>query len=566
LLRSKGKYIRLDPIEGITENEERTKMEDEVVLIAKTVKEEEQNYVVQLTYLTTQGEMAEVVVPLASVSFSIPISPPLKRKGGVYHTLCRLVKIAGFETPGGLFRPSLVFKGIREPCRAEYTDVEMEIVEMAEQGVARENIVKYLKEGETITTGDNNVAIGQQAGEDVWDGALLKGGRGSKVAPWNFIPEFLPNFVFDEAAEKFLRVNKPNGKAASWSIFNPALKSEKRPAGALLGSVSDRYHVLPHPQWVEPMLRYAEMSSIKSSVIAWNDGGRCRVDLDVTQAAQTRQAATAQLKEKGHSFLSLDAFSEAAQSLDGLYKFGFTINNSLDGRGSFSVHGGALRTYCSNLAVAGGIKTALSLRHTKGVMADVDWDVLGLDLVNATAELNEWLVNTELLSWVPMDIQLMDKLMYVMSENNIGLSPPRVTKDKETQEVKNINRSHMDLALANGWKDPNLYYVKSSDAKNTAYHALQCFTGVITHKPTVFDSKRKLDGTALGMDTLDARLKRVNDVFTDLLDNTVLTLPTAGVNLAEKEKFKDYIARENLVEDWLGDIPGYTEVHGISAL
>ena len=54
-----------------------------------------------------------------------------------------------------------------------------------------------------------------------------------------------------------------------------------------------------------------------------------------------------------------------------------------------------------------------------------------------------------------MDIQLMDKLMYVMSENNIGLSPPRVTKDKETQEVKNINRSHMDLALANGWKDPN---------------------------------------------------------------------------------------------------------------
>ena len=155
-------------------------------------------------------------------------------------------------------------------------------------------------------------------------------------------------------------------------------------------------------------------------------------------------------------------------------------------------------------------------------MADVDWDVLGLDLVNATAELNEWLVNTELLSWVPMDMQLMDKLMNVMEQNNIGLSPPRVTKDKETLEVKNVNRSYMDLALSQGWKDPNLYYVRSADEKDTAYHALQCFTGAITHKPTVFDDKRKLEGTALGMDPLDGRLARVNDVFTDLLNNTLL--------------------------------------------
>ena len=123
----------------------------------------------------------------------------------------------------------------------------------------------------------------------------------------------------------------------------------------------------------------------------------------------------------------------------------------------------------------------------------------------------------------------------------------------------------MDLALAQGWKDPTLYYVKAADEKNTAYHALQCFTGAITHKPTVFDDKRKLDGTALGMDTLDGRLKRVNDVFTDLLDNTLFKL-TGESELEYKEQVQSMVAKENLMEEWLGDTPGYTEVHGISAL
>ena len=533
-----------------------------IIMIADKVKKNEFGTVVSLHYSAVGGEDTITLVPFDSLT-------TLKIKNGEY-----LCKVSEFETPGGVFRPEMVFKGDRQPMQPS-SELHIDLIDMVEQGAAEQNLKKRIKAGFPVAPKIWE-AEEVDSSADVWDGALLKGGRAKKTAPWNFTPDFLPNFVFNEQTGEFVRVNKANGSAATWSIFNPALKTETQPAGALLGSVSDRYHVLPHPQWVEPMLRYAEMSNIKSSVTAWNDGARCRVDLDVTQAAQTRKAAAAQLKEKGHSFLSTDAFSEAAQNLDGLYKFGFTINNSLDGRGSFSVHGGALRTYCSNLAVAGGIRTALNLRHTKGVMADIDWDVLGLDLVNATAELNEWLVNTELLSWVPMDIQLMDKLMYVMSQNNIGLSPPRVIKDKETQEVKNINRSHMDLALAQGWKDPNLYYVRSANEKNTAYHALQCFTGAITHKPTVFDDKRKLDGTPLGMDTLDGRLKRVNDVFTDLLNNTLFKVHGESYGfggsydgkweLDYKESISKHIAKENLMEEWLGDTPAYTEMHSISAL
>ena len=146
------------------------------------------------------------------------------------------------------------------------------------------------------------------------------------------------------------------------------------------------------------------------------------------------------------------------------------------------------------------------------------------------------------------------------------MSPPRIVKDKETQEVKNVNRGHMDLALAQGWKDPNLYYVKAADEKNTAYHALQCFTGAITHKPTVFDDKRKLDGTALGMDTLDGRLKRVNDEFMKMFEWVTKEYEGADMSIEDKESFRDLVRKENLVEAYLDGIPGYTEVHGISAL
>ena len=301
---------------------------ERVIMIADKVKKNESGTVVSLHYSAIGGENTITLVPFDSLT-------TFKIKKGEW-----LCKVSEFETPGGVFRPHMVFKGEREPVQPS-NELHIDLVDMIEQGAAEENLRKRVKAGETITTGDNNVAIGQEAGHDVWDGALLKGGRAKKTAPWNFIPDYLPNFVYNGMTGEFMRVNKANGSAATWSVFNPALKSQEREAGALLGSVSDRYHLLPHPQWVEPMLRYAEMSNINSSVTAWADGARCRLDLDVTQATQTRKAAAAQLKEKGHSFLTTDAFSEAAQNLDGLYKFGFTINNSLDGRSSFSVHGGA---------------------------------------------------------------------------------------------------------------------------------------------------------------------------------------------------------------------------------
>lgn len=537
---------------------------EKFVIIANELKESDT--VTTLTYQAVGGDETIVKVPTVALT-TLEIE-----KGEI---LCR---ISQFQTSGGTFRPSLVFREGRTPIPPT-KPLHIDLIDMVQQGAAEENLKARIgeeKSGPVVATVELEthqpaVAMTPNPLSGAWDGVLLSGGRESKVAPWNFVPEFLPNFVFiedEKGTPVARRINKSNGGAVSWSVLNPALRSEKRPAGALLGSVSDRYHVLPHPEWVNPMLKYAEMSGIQASVTAWADGARCRLDLDVTQASQTRKAAASIMKERGHAYLNVDSTDKMARSLDSLYKYGFVINNSLDGRSSFSVHGAALRVYCQNLAVIGGIKTALSLRHTKGVMAEIDWDALSLDLVNATADLNEWLINTELLSWVPMDIQLMDKMMGVMAEHNIGLSPPRKIKDKESQEVKAINRNHMDLALTQGWKQPSIHYVNvDEEQRETAYHALQCFTGTMTHKPTVFDDKRKLDGTALNIHTLDSRLKKVNDEFMGLLHSTLGEVLEGGeVDLSDRESVKETIQRENLVEAYFGDTLGYTEVHGISAL
>jgi len=538
------------------------------------------SHVAEITYESAGGYEKTVKVPLKSVELALL---PNERQ---------LCIVSEYEVGGGVFRPSFVFQGVNEPQQPSDA-LEIDLVDMVESGAAMENIKAFIADSQKVDLAaiaaeaavednleitlepanmivlDDSEPVAEWNEDPAWGGSLLAGGREKKTAPWDFSPTFLPNHVVMDG--KAVRVNKKDGSANSWSVFNPLLADSKREAGALLGSVSDRYYTLGHPVWVKPLLKYAEMSGIKAAVTAWNEGAKCRVDLDVTDATQLRGKAADRIKEKGGSqFLDLDSMSEAAQRLDGLYKFGFAVNNSLDGRGSFNSYGAALRTYCQNLAVAGGIKCAINMRHTKGVMQDVDWDEFGLNLVNATAELNEWLVNTELMSWIPMDLQLMDQLLFVMEQNGV-MTIPRVIKNKDSGEVTQVNRSHMDLAVTDGWKNPTLSYVSvKGEQKNTLYHALQCFTGAITHKPTVVDDKRELKGSVLGFDSLDTRLRKVNQVFTGIaahaLNEARNVLEVEKLTLEHEDEVKNIL---EIYPNMMGDIyeaPKYTETHEIAVL
>ena len=114
------------------------------------------------------------------------------------------------------------------------------------------------------------------------------------------------------------------------------------------------------------------------------------------------------------------------------------------------------------------------------------------------------------------------------------------------------------------------YVAIGGEKKHTAYHALQCFTGAITHKPTVHDDKRELKGSTLGLDAFDNRLKKVNGEFMGILHRG-LTEAKNHLNGGEKLSLeqKDEV-REFFLEHpgalGLSEVLPYTEVQGITAL
>ena len=115
--------------------------------------------------------------------------------------------------------------------------------------------------------------------------------------------------------------------------------------------------------------------------------------------------------------------------------------------------------------------------------------------------------------------------------------------------------------------------VKPEDS-NTLYHALQCFTGAITHKPTVHDDKRELKGSTLGFDTMDNRLKKVSDIFGQIageaLRNSIINIGEQGqlsrLNLNDKDTVKSFLTdNESAYGEWING-PLYTEEHEIMVL
>lgn len=362
-----------------------------------------------------------------------------------------------------------------------------------------------------------------------WGGALLKGERYRHAVPWQFTPTKVPAYVMTQAdaesAPVPVPVNKANGSPAAYHIMNPTLANENQPAGAHLGTVSEAYHLLPHTTVFDPIMKYGDQKGLKTHVTSYNQGAKARLDIDVSQATQSRQLAAQRLKEKGHKWLDTSTFNDSVDKLDGLYKYGFAIHNSVDGSGSLSVQGQALRVYCNNLAVMGGVDTIVRLRHRNGVMNSIDWDAFGETIVNATVELQEWLVNQELLSYIPIDAQLFNKLTVAGSKIN-ALTLPRVKVEDEKTGKFSLQGAHMWRVIGSGYVNPNtggsgrdLPFVKVDQQQNgTAYHALQCFTGAITHKPewVSADGKSKMAGNTLTIDSMTKKLTAVNSMFTGL--------------------------------------------------
>ena len=360
--------------------------------------------------------------------------------------------------------------------------------------------------------------------DSAWGGALLAGGRDRAVVPWRFTPQKVPGYIMVQADEESgvtpVKVVDKNGKPTAYHIMNPELATEKMPGGACLGTVSDSYCLLPHTTVFDPIMKYADQHDLKTHVTSYNQGAKARLDIDVSQAAQSRKIAADRNKAAGHKWLDTSAFGNMIDKLDGIYKYGFAIHNSVDGSGALSVQAQALRVYCNNLASMGGIDTVLRMRHKNGVMADMDWDKFGETIVDATAEIQQWLVNQELMAHLPLDVQLFDKLTVAADKLNI-LTLPTVKMDENKNAT--FQRGHLWRVVGSGFVNPatgssghDQPFVKVAlEQKGTVYHAMQSFTGALTHKPewTSADGKQKMAGNSLSIDGTTKKLQQTNSLF-----------------------------------------------------
>jgi len=404
--------------------------------------------------------------------------------------------------------------------------------------------------------------------DSAWGGALLAGGRDRAVVPWRFIPQKVPGYIMIQADEESgavpVKVVNHNGKPTAYHIMNPELATDKMPGGACLGTVSDSYCLLPHTTVFDPIMKYADQHDLKTHVTSYNQGAKARLDIDVSQAAQSRKIAAERNKAAGHKWLDTSAFGNMIDKLDGIYKYGFAIHNSVDGSGALSVQAQALRVYCNNLASMGGIDTILRMRHKNGVMADIDWDKFGETIVDATAEIQQWLVNQELMAHLPLDVQLFDKLTVAADKLNI-LSLPTVKVDENKNAT--FQRGHLWRVVGSGFVNPatgasghDQPFVKvTQEQKGSVYHAMQSFTGALTHKPewTSADGKQKMAGNSLSIDGTTKKLQQTNNLFMGICNSAYEAYMEATgateIGEADLPKVAQFI-QENTVYDDKGNI------------
>jgi hypothetical protein len=293
----------------------------------------------------------------------------------------------------------------------------------------------------------------------------------------------------------------------------------------------------------------------KARVTAYNEGGKARMDCDVSQAAQTRDEARKQLSEGGHKWLDLNLMNESAKSLDGLYRYGFSVNNSLDGTKALSVQAVAERVYCTNLAIMGGVQTIAAMRHTHGNMKDRDWNVFASKISDVIVDAQRQLVEMEFMQHIPVDVQLFERLITLCETKGLITWPsqkPIIENDKVVGEK--ISGGYMWRLAMDGWTKPQNDWVKvSPEQEGTLYHAYNILNGAITHKPEWTDGTSTMKGHTVGIETLTRRLGTVHDVMTGVLHQTV----------------SDYRSDANvdrIGKTDLNDLAGYVDENGLAKL
>jgi len=362
---------------------------------------------------------------------------------------------------------------------------------------------------------------------DVW-GTTLAGGRDKKVCDWNFIPIVLPLQALEQG------VNKANGDPALFAGFNPNYQTADRPLGAFLGAYSDRYHAGSYPERAGPMLQRATEAGWLASAIAYDEGKKFRADFDLTDTMETVTKWQQGLIDK----------KEAAAIVGGLsnmYRIGVTMLDSLDGRGSVKLQVVCVRMKCLNGQTLTKAQNVAALRHMRGVLKDTDWDAYSYQVGNMMMEGQLSLLNMETLKGVSLDQKMFDQLMFLATKHGL-FQVPKVAKNG-TQLIG----GHLYEAAHEGfYTGARQHWVNVEPGETgTAFHALQAFTGALTHRPeiqpTTWSGKRRiLGGQSLSLgryQTLQDKTGKLFNTWYKLIREEASKQGVSGLSISDMREW-----------------------------
>ena len=349
-----------------------------------------------------------------------------------------------------------------------------------------------------------------------FDGMLYAGGREEKASiDWDFDPVRKPAFVMhsdsdDGRQATIARVNNEKGEPTAYHIFNPLYKSEKRPAGAHLGTFSASYYPMPYRKGFGPVLDLAAKNGWPAQVLAWNEGKAAACFCDVSSSVDWEKAGRS-LGEK---------WQRRGFRNNGEYRVGITIMNSLDGSSAFKVQAVGERLVCTNGQVMGDRATLVNLKHTNGVLGQYDFEGLA-DKINEVMEMAaKEIIVAETMKDVGVNRNTFEKIMTICER--AGLIAKPTLKRNDAGEVTSITRGHMWRLMGQGWTQPSEPWVAvNNEDRGSLYHVYNVLTGAITHKPTWTDGKAVLTGSTLNFNTFTDRLQKVHKILGDITTKSV---------------------------------------------
>ena len=306
-----------------------------------------------------------------------------------------------------------------------------------------------------------------------------------------------------------------------------------------------------------PILKFAEENGWKASVTGYSEGKVARLDCDVSQAGHTKDATRIRMGSLASHF-DESVSDDIIEGLEGLYRYGFTVHNSLDGSSAFRITATAMRAKCSNMSVfSSASSNVLSMKHTSS-LEFFDFDSLGEKINDVILACQQELVSMEMLKHIPTSADLLERIM-TLSERRGLITKPQIVRN-DVGEVTSLNRGYMWKVLGHGMTHPSESWIGvSNKEKGSLYHVYNVLTGALTHKPTYSEpGKKALKGSTLNFGTLDTRLKKTHTMLMEIGGKAIRGYAAEHGAIAEDnlESLKDFTNDMGLLDN----VPMFSEV------